>query len=237
MKVNNWEEVANITFEQAQENSVEASVVFCSSKFIGFYVELEPHYGMSLLVYDSATKRQVLQELGIHYTHYEDVKDKEVQAAKRKLFDIEVCCNTLPCTYWEYRKRIDFVVNIYSKRYENISGWYIGKPTDDQKYAAEKWHFCPATCSYFSSKDAAKEIVERACAVRQKHKEKMQDMQYLQQAFIDEFYNYECMYSARYDEAVAAVGLNIDTLTETQRNAYHTALRKFYKQINERGEE
>lgn len=234
-----WEDTKNVSFRQASENAIREKVVFCGGKFIGFFVEFEPYYGISLLVYDAETKLQILQELGIHYcTKVSDEEriQAERNAAKTKLFDVNICCNTQPCNYWEYRKRFDFVVNIYPKRYKSVSGWYIGKPDAEQVEAAKKWFFCPSTMQYFKNENEAMEVHKCVCETRQRHMERLNDMEYVKQALIDEFYNYECMYGERYDEAAIAVGIDLEHLTESQNTAYKAAYREFWQQVNKRGD-
>lgn len=237
MKINNHYELEQITQETAKENALQ-EVEFCSGLYNGYFVNLEPYYGISLLVYDNETHRLILDELGIHCNHHckteLDFIEAEEAVALKKLFNSDRIRNTPPASWQEQCDRQNFALNIYPKRYKYISGFYIREPDEEQKEAAKGWYFSLCKCAYFEKAEERDEVDSLWDAAKQQHAKRFDDFEYLKNAMIYEFYNFECMYSERYDEALANIGLDLNSLSETQEKAFWTARREFWKQVDER---
>nr|DAG31668.1 MAG TPA: hypothetical protein [Caudoviricetes sp.] len=73
--------------------------------------------------------------------------------------------------------------------------------------------------------------------LEQQHAEQLNNFDYLVGAFTYEFYNFECMISDRYDEATEQIGLDWNSMTETQQNAFEKARGIFLAQVRRAQEE
>ena len=235
--VEKYEDVKKITEEIAKKFSFY-NAEFVGGKFKGYFIACAPFYDIAFLIYDGETGLQVKEDFAIHYTH-KDSPEEKIKAmyltAERELFDIEEIMNTPPKNYCEYRRRIAFATNIYSRRHPYVSAWFIGKPSPEQLKAKESGFFSRLTYNYYLTKDAAFEIDKVIVETITKHRQRLNDINYIKEALKSEFYNYECMYGGRFEEAAQAVGVDKKDMTVQQREAYNLAYREFWKEVNERG--
>lgn len=245
MLAKNYDDVKVINEATAKAESVQ-TVTFCHGLYNGYIIDLEPWYGISLLVYDNETKKLIYDNLGIHHQTYylgcgewrqatpEEQAETEIKEATASLFDINEITTTPPRDWYEQRKRADFVRNIYPKRYAYISAYYIGQPDEEQLKAKKERFISYSMFGYFKTEEQARDVDRCIRAVREQHEKRLTDVDYLAEAMLTEFYNYECMYSDRYDEALDSVGVDIDRLTAVQEQAFNVALIKFKQQLRER---
>lgn len=236
--VDKYEDVKKITEDIAKKFSFY-NAEFVGGKFKGYFIACAPYYDIAFLIYDGETGLQVKEDFAIHY-NYKDSPEEKIkamyQATERALFDVEEITKTPPKNYGEYRRRINFAMNIYSKRYPCVSAWFISKPSPEQLKAKESGFFSNATFNYYLTKDAAFEIDKVVVETNARHRHRLNDIEYIKEALKDEFYNYECMYGGRYEEAVSAVGIDKKDMTPEQRAALDLAYRQFWKEVNERGD-
>lgn len=239
---NTIDSVRTLTKAQAEAMATQ-KVDFCNGLYKGYICDLPPYYGVSLLVYDSETERLIFDELGIHHTTKYinnafvpmtdgEKANAEIETAKGKLYDVTEITTTPPKDWHEQRNRADFVRNIYPKRYNYTSAFYIGKATPEQEKASKTGFFSWANFGYFDTKEHADDVDAVAQATSEQAKKQLNNFDYLVDAMVCEFFNFECMYSERYDEALASVGIT-DEMTETQQRAFDEAKRQFKQRLRE----
>lgn len=239
----NYESVKKITKTQAEAMATQ-KVDFCNGLYKGYICDLPPYYGVSLLVFDSETHRLVYDNLGIHHTHKyinggfvpmtdDEKASDEIDTAKSKLFDVAEITTTPPKSWQEQRNRRDFVINIYPKRYKYTSAFYIGKPSQEQKEAEKTGFISFTNYGYFDTKEHATDVDTVTQATREQADKQLNNFDYLVNAMVCEFFNFECMYSERYDEAIASVGI-LGNMTKTQLRAYREAIRQFKQELSKR---
>lgn len=247
LPAHNWDELNNTTEQEAAAKAF-AKIEFCDGDYIGYICATQPWYEFALLVFDAETHRKIYDDLQIHHTAHYDRETEEIRTAttaesietiikqaNSKLFTVAQLAEPLK-SHYEYEQKLDFAINHYANRYARIYAGYIGSPSPEQVKAAQKWHYEPHTMHFYENIDdarAVRHILQRLATRRQ---ETINSYDYLKQAFKDEFYNYECMYAERYDEAAEAVGVDINEMTETQTKAYKAAYREFWQEVNARGD-
>lgn len=237
---NTIDSVRTLTKAQAEAMATQ-KVDFCNGLYKGYICDLPPYYGVSLLVYDSETEHLIFDELGIHHTTKYinnafmpmtdgEKANAEIETAKGKLYDVTEITTTPPKDWHEQRNRADFVRNIYPKRYNYTSAFYIGKATPGK--SVKNGFFSWANFGYFDTKEHADDVDTVAQATSEQAKKQLNNFDYLVDAMVCEFFNFECMYSGRYDEALASVGIT-DEMTETQQRAFDEAKRQFKQRLRE----
>lgn len=156
---------------------------------------------------------------------------------QKQQFDINEITTTAPTTYREYVERWRYVFNDYANSLPHESAFYIGKPTAEQQEAAKNWYLSKEALNYYPEKETAENIDRILHQLEQQHTEQLNNFDYLVGAFTYEFYNFECMISDRYDEATEQIGLDWNSMTETQQNAFEKARGIFLAQVRRAQEE
>lgn len=225
--------------EQTAKKCAFYSCDFVGGKYRGYFVACSPWYDMAFLIFDGETGRELASDLAIYYNAGNTTAQKIEKMYKKYnglLFDPEEVRTTKPRTYAEYRNRAEFARNIYPRRFPYVSAWYIGEPNGEQKEAAKNGFYSEQTFGFYKTKEQAEEINRTAAESYARHKEQLDNVEYITAALKYEFYNFECMYGGRYAEAAAAVGIYTDKMTETQAKAYNAAYREFWKEVNAQGD-
>lgn len=153
--------------------------------------------------------------------------------AEKSVFTVAEILDDPIKSYAEFRNKKDFVVNLYPKIFGYVSSIYIGKPSEEQKQAAEKMYLCRVNWAYFANKEHVEKVEKLYDGLKEKHlKQLAEDMNYFKTAVKSEMYNYECYYGWRYEEALAEIGLTFDGLTPEQCSAYNAAKKEYIDERN-----
>lgn len=247
MTANNIYDIENATEHNASTKAF-AKIEFCDGDYIGYFCATQPWYEFALLIFDAETHRQIYYDLQIHHRQRFDKATEQIidnttaeqiaetiKQAKNKIFSVRQLAEPIK-SHYEYTQKQDFAYNKYANRYARIWACYIGKPSDEQVKVAQTWYYDPYTMYYYENADDARAVRHVLQRLADRRREMLNDYEYLKTAFKDEFYNYECMYADRYDEAAAAVGVHVDQMSETQAEAYNAAYKEFWREVNARGD-
>lgn len=240
-----WDDIKNATEQEAAAKAF-AKIEFCDGDYIGYFCATQPWYEFGLLVFDGETHRKIYDDLQIHHTAYINRETKEIRdattaesieaiikQAKNHLFTVAQLAEPLK-SHYEYEQKQDFIINHYANRYARIYAGYIGSPSAEQVKAAQNWYYENATMHYYENADDARAVRHMLHRLAELRRETLNSYEYLKEALKGEFYNYECMYAERYDEAAEAVGVDVNDMTETQTKAYNAAYKEFWKEVNAR---
>lgn len=225
LTANSYKDFETLTEQQAGAKAC-ASFTMCGDSYVAYIAATAPYYDAALLVYDFETKRQIYIDTFLMYHGTEAERlEKMLNVAERKLFTASDILAASIKNYADYRAKCDFMLNIYPKRYKYVSAIYIGKPSEEQNNAVKSGYFCRCTLSYFEELRHVEDISKMWSELESKHNKQLaQDMDYLKSACIHEFYNFECIYGGRYNEAIAHAGIELKTATEEQRAVIKQAI-------------
>ena len=89
--------------------------------------------------------------------------------AEKSVFTVAEILDDPIKSYAEFRNKRDFVVNLYPKIFGYVSSIYIGKPSEEQKQAAEKMYLCRVNWAYFANKEHVEKVEKLYDGLKEKH--------------------------------------------------------------------
>lgn len=237
LRAESWNDFdTNSRAEQEASAKAFAKMDFCGGAYVGYFVATAPWYNFAFLVFDAETHRRIYYDLQIHHSHAETVAEsiaEMARTAQNKLFTVASVCAEPVKNHDEYSRKAEFVRDIYADRYARLYMGYIGKPSAAQVQASREWFADWTSLYYYANKEEAFSVHEILQKLEERRREHLDDFEYWKDAFKTEFYNFECMYSERYEEAAASAGADVENLTDAQRKAYAAAYKDFWREVRD----
>ena len=196
-----------------------------------YFVDFKGYFGYSAIVfYDGAMIRHTnLYEL--HYRHSftnrEELHKYYIKLLNSRLYTDAELLQPLK-NYTDYQNKTNYIRNYYSCRENYISAFQILTREEEKtayKEATKNLHYNPVTFGYYENAEFCKECTHISDEVQEQLKAMDNDLQYWQDAFYHEFFNYECQYSENFEEAARATGIR--EFNEIQKKAFEKAIKKF----------
>lgn len=223
LKIEKYEQLEQTTEQQAKENATKEIKI---KDFNGYFVNTEPYYGLTLLLYKNTHLVYIDEKLQYNSKRGQELIDTMTKRATVKLFSPDELKSELK-NYEDYYNKMNFLNNYYKKQCESVSIYH-----DHAQAEAEGWHYANfiSFCYYKEEKDynTLKELYN---SIEQQHHEKLNEEDYFRNAIAYELSNCEYIYGG-YDSlcrALGNLGLTPKTLTETQNRITQEEINKIQK--------
>lgn len=200
-----------------------------------YMIDLSDHWGYSAMVYCDGQPIHYANEYALYYPHdtQEELRSRYINKLARKLYS-DADLNKPLKSYDDYKRRCNYLINLYSQRRPHASAWYIGGKapnTDGMIYddVAFAWYDA-ANAEFVRMHNTLWQLTQTLWASA------LDDEMFLVEAFEAEMWNHE--YCINWDgdaEVLAAVGFGggFGTLTRLQRRAYAQARESYLRQCGE----
>ena len=225
-------EIENLTYEEAKENALEHLVI---KDHDCFFIDFSGYFGYSVLVFKNGKHVYHANDYELH--HHWLVKEKGRNALREyyikemngKLYtDSEMMEE--PASYDEYEKKSYFLRNYYIMRYDYESIFFIG--TDAEREACQRKieknypYYNPVSFCYVADQKIV-EIQREYLRILQNAYERLQnDLGVFREMVRKELANHEACITYDYTDALGALGLTFEELSEERRKIVKEELKK-----------
>lgn len=232
MKEMNITKIENLTYEEAKENALEHLVI---KDHDCFFVDFGGYFGYSALVFKSGKHIYYANDYELHHRHL--VKEKGRNALREyyikemngKLYtDSEMMEE--PSSYDEYEKKNHFLRNYHIMRYDHESIFFIGTDAEreERKKRIEKNYpyYNPVSFCYVADQKIV-EIQREYLRILQNAYERLQnDLGVFREMVRKELANHEACITYDYTDALGALGLTFEELSEERQKIVKEELKK-----------
>ena len=226
-----------------------------------YLVNIDGYFGYSAIVFKNGHQIKYANDYELHHGYMMREQGKAalrqwyIDTMNGKLFTEEELVAPIK-DYVEYRKKADFIRNLYIMQIDYVTAFFIGDDKEFEKKIKGKI-YNPISFCYVDEKDIP--FIQRQAKLmaklQQRKEESETSFEYLKNAFIEEMYNHEYSINWSADADTLSAFGNIPTeltwhdnytltdlfdalnFTDVQREAYRAARREYNRQINEREEE
>lgn len=234
--MSNWNitSIENITYEEAKTKALETMVI---KEHDCFFVDFGSNFGYSVLVFRNGKHIYYANDYELHHNYMVEHEGKEalrqyyIDTMNTKLFtDTELLQDV--ASYDEYKQKDYFLRNYWIMQFDRLSIFGIGEK-EQRKFEEAKPNFPfynPVSFCYVVDV----EIVEKS-KMFSKHLEKAYaELKTNDEAFrnmvIRELANYEACITCDYMDALGALGIIFEELTEARQ---HIVKQELNRQIHE----
>lgn len=245
----NIHDIENLSEEEAKNLAEETQQI---KGFNIYFIDFKGYFGYSYLVYKNNHYIRYANDYQLHHPSKktkEELREVYIDSINSKLYTEEEISGPIK-DYDEYDKKKSFLHNYYGMMEDHLS---IFGNFSDKEY--EKWYkeekkkypyYNNVAFAYYKDKEFVNHHNELMKSLNKRLDEKKEDFEYQVEAFITEMYNHEYSinWQADYDTLSAFGNIHwagdnatlddyFDQLqfSETQRNAYIEARRRYYKKI------
>lgn len=231
----NWniDSIQNITYEEAQKNALETMII---KEHDCFFVDFGGNFGYSILVFRNGKHIYYANDYELHHGYLVEEQGKEalrqyyIDAMNNKLFtDAELLQGIT--SYDEYKHKDYFLRNYWIMQFDRLS--IFGGEKEQREFDEAKPNFSfynPVSFCYVA--DAG--IVEKSKMFSEHLEKAYAELKTDDEAFRDivshELANHEACITCDYTDALGALGMIFEDLTEARQ---HIVKQELNKQIHE----
>ena len=223
-------EIENLTYDEAKKIAIEEMEIKGHNCF---FVDFNDGFGYSVLVYKNGKHIYYADDYELHHGYTVEKSGKEglkqwyIEALNKKLYTDEELMEEV-MTYDEYDKKCYFLRNYYIMRYDYISIWGIGEEDQKKFDNARKTLtvYNPISFCYVADEETVKtqmEIMEHLKKAFTKLKENNDEFRKM---VAYELANHEACITGRYDDALDALGIAFESLSEEKQKIVLQELNK-----------
>ena len=232
MKEMNITTIENLTYEEAKDIAMERMAI---KDHDCFFVDFEGYFGYSILVFNNGKHIYYANDYELH--HHWIVKEKGRNALReyyikemnRKLYtDAEMMEE--PTSYDEYEKKNHFLRNYHIMRYDHESIFFIGTDAEreERKKRIEKNYpyYNPVSFCYVAEPEIIN-IQKKYLEILQNAYERLQNnLEVFREIVRKELANHEACITCDYTDALNALGLTFEGLTEEKQKIVREELKR-----------
>lgn len=232
MKNLNTTEIENLKYEEVRENALEKLTIKDHDCFL---VDFGGYFGYSVLVFRDGKHIHYANDYELHH-HYlvkkegiEALKQYYIKEMNRKLYtDAELL---EPCqTYDEYNAKNHFLRNYWIMRYEHESIFFIGTDAEREERKKEidsKYPFFNPVCfCYVADKKIVEEAQKYLNALEESFRALQDDEETFRKMIRYELSNHEACITCDYTDALSALGMSFDRLSDDKKQIVKEELKK-----------
>lgn len=233
MKDFNIDMIRALTFEDAKELEIESMEI---KEHECFFVDFGGYFGYSVLVFKNGKHVHYADDFELHHSYIvkesgkDGLKQWYIESLNRKLFtDIELMETV--ANYDEYERKNYFLRNYYIMRFDYISIFGIG---EKEKKSFEKSRriytvYNPVSFCYVKNENIVETQTKILKHLEKSFKELKENEETFREMISYELANHEACITCDYTEALEALDLSFNKLTELQQKIVKEELKK---QIN-----
>lgn len=232
MKEMNIKEIESLTYDEAAALALENLTI---KDHDCFFVDFEGYFGYSILVFKNEKHIYYVNDYELHHRHLVKEKGRDalreyyIKEMNGKLYtDAEMMEE--PSSYDEYEKKNHFLRNYYIMRYDHESIFFIG--TDAEREKRKKRieknypYYNPVSFCYVSDRRII-EIQREYLRILQNAYERLQnDLGVFREMVRKELANHEACITYDYTDALSALGLTFEELSEERQKIVKEELKK-----------
>lgn len=223
----NINDIEQTTEQEARENAWIIKENFKDGYNL-YLVDFGGYFGLSALVY--ADGRRVWSDYALHHrTRAEDgtLPEYFINEANGVIYSAGELEQPIK-NYNDYRTRDSFIRNIYSRRRDYISAFFIGKrPAEQEQQIKDIYKFASwVSFAYYADKDFTVQLARLSAQNEKLYSEFLRDDEAFRDAIRWELANHEARISGDYREALEALGMKFEELTEQRQKIVLNELKK-----------
>lgn len=232
MKNLNITEIENLKYEEVRENALEKLTIKDHDCFL---VDFGGYFGYSILVFKNKKHIHYANDFELHH-HYlvkkegiEGLKQYYIKEMNKKLYtDAELL---EPCkSYEEYKAKDYFLRNYWMMRYEHESIFFIGTDAEREERKKEidfKYPFFNPVCfCYVADKKIVEDAENYLTALDKSFHALQDDEEAFREMIKYELSNHEACITCDYTDALAALGMSFDRLSDDKKQIVKEELKK-----------
>lgn len=225
-------EIENLTYEEAKENAQEELTIKDHDCFI---MDFGEYFGYSILVFKNKKHIYHANDYELHHhwlvkeRGYEELRRYYIDELKNKLFtDAELL---EPCrSYSEYERKNHFLRNYWIMRYDHISMFFMGSEVErkerkkliDKEYPYFTW----VCLSHVKSHDIVETADKYYNVLKQSFDSLQSDNNVFREMVRKSLANHEACITCDYTDALNALGLMFEELSEERQKIVKEELKK-----------
>lgn len=232
MKEMNITTIENLAYEEAKNIAMEHMII---KDHDCFFIDFSGYFGYSILVFKNNKHIYHANDYELHHRHL--VKEKGRNALREyyikemngKLYtDAEMMEE--PSSYDEYEKKNHFLRNYYIMRQDYISVFFIG--TDAEREERQKRieknypYYNPVSFCYVSDPEIVNIQKKYLEILQNAYKHLLNDLEIFQEMVRKELANHEACITCDYTDALDALGLTFEGLTEEKQKIVREELKR-----------
>lgn len=226
-------QIEQLTYEEALKISVETMEI---KEHQIVFANCGEYFKYSALVFKDGKHIYHANDYELHHGYI--VKEEGIDALRQwyidtlnnKLFTdselLEECRS-----YSEYEKKCHFVRNYYIMQYDYRTAWAFGREQNEELEKEKKNYkfFNPVSFCYVNDESIAERQAQFLNHLEREYEKLKNSIEVFREMVSAELANHEACITCDYTEALSALGLSFENLTEEQQQIVKTELRK---QIN-----
>jgi len=192
-----------------------------------YFIDLEGSFGYSVLVFKNNHHIYYANDYQLHHRSktIEDLKTWYITTLNNKLFTESELMSNIE-DYNEYDKKSYYVRNYWIMQFDRLSAFCIGEPKEEFKKAKENMLYCPACFCYVSDKNIIEKSNNFIQHIEKAFSEVKENTEVFRKMISYELANHEACITCDYTDALNALGLKFNKLTDEQKKIVKEELSK-----------
>lgn len=222
--------IENLTYEEAKVLAVETMEI---KDHDCIFAELGESFGYSILVFKNGMQIHYANDYELHHRWLVKEKGKEalrnyyIKEMQNKLYTDKELLQDIK-SYAEYDKKSYFLRNYWIMRYDYLSAFVIGKKNQDKLEEDKKSYpfFNPISFCYVKDKNIIEIQAKYLKHIEKEFKKLKSSNDTFREMIRSELANHEACITCDYTEALNALGMEYEELSDEQRNIVKEELKK-----------
>jgi len=227
----NIREIEALTIKEMEEMKNEGTAELITIKDHSCYlVDLKDYFGYSVLVFKNDRHIYYANDYQLHHgtKTIPDLKQWYVDTLNNKLFTEEELFEDVK-NYYEYEQKGQYIRNYWIMQFDYISAFCIGTITKELEEAKRKMFYCPVCFCYVKDREIVEQAINFLNHIETSFAKIQNNEEVFRKMISYELGNHEAGYTCDYTDALDALGLQFEELTEEQKKIVKEELNK---QIN-----
>lgn len=232
MKNMNITEIENLTYEEAKNIALENLTIKDHDCFL---VDFGGYFGYSILVFHSGKHIYYANDYELHHRHLVKksgrvaLRDYYTEEINKKLYTDAELLEEIK-TYDEYQKKSHFLRNYYIMRYDHESVFFIGTDAEREKRKKEiekKYpYFNSVSFCYVADPEIIATQGKYLAHLREAYNNLKGNDDTFREMVRKELANHEACITCDYTDALNALGMSFDRLSDEKKQIVKEELKK-----------
>lgn len=226
----NISNIESLPYEEAKEMAQEEIEIKGHQVL---FVNLGDNFGFSALIFCSGRQIHYANDYELHHSHLAKEKGRDalrqfyIEEMNNRLFTDEELLGAVN-SYDEYCRKEYFLRNYRIMRYDYLSAFFIGDKEEKEldRKRKEYPYYNPVSFCYMRSEEPVKESVRLLAHLKDAFDLLKEDEKVFREMVSRELANHEACITCDYSDALEALGLKFEELTETKQQIVKEELRK-----------
>ena len=223
MKEMNIKEIESLTLEEVKNNALEHMEI---KEHDCFFVDFDGYFGYSILIFKDGKHIYHANDYELHHRHLVKENGRDalrayyIKEMNGKLYtDTEMIEE--PTSYDEYEKKNHFLRNYYIMRYEHETIFFIGTDKErekrNRKIEKKYPYYNPVSFCYVSDPEIIDTQKKYLKILQNAYKHLQNNLEVFREMVRKELANHEACITCDYTDALDALGLTFEELTEEKQ--------------------